>query len=441
MSQTLQQIFVANPIITNTSTDLIYFSQSPYTAGNDAAMTYANFEAQFAPAGSVASGTINQLAWYSATGAVVSGLATANNGTLITSAAGVPSISSTLPIAVQDNITALGTIGESVLVTLSDNATTRLLITNASTGTSAIASSQLTNNAASASFNLYSSTYTPVPSFANRLLMGTDSGIINGILMRAPAGGFTVTTDGSLSTANLFVNASGNVTASGSVSALTFISSADSSFNGMMVGRGLANISSNNVFGSSSMGDAATTGTSNTAIGDLVLRLLTSGTSNIGIGANSLERVTTGSSNLSIGTSACAFLTIGQKNIALGSNSLISLTTGIQNTCIGVSTGRDQVGGAVALTTGSSNTLIGLQASCDSSSAVGTLALGVNALALAATGVLSSDDGAGISIGSASFKVGFRGDGTIYPTAGAISGYMIQRINGVQYKVALYDLS
>jgi len=170
-----------------------------------------------AASGTVSPGLINQLGVYAANGDVISGLATANDGTLITSAAGVPSISSTLPIAVQDNITALGTIGESVLVTLSADATTRLSITNASTGTSAIASSQLTNNAASASFNLYSSTYTPVPSFASRLLIGVDSGITNGILMRAPAGGFTVTTDGSLSTANLFVNASGNTVLSGSL--------------------------------------------------------------------------------------------------------------------------------------------------------------------------------------------------------------------------------
>jgi len=41
---------------------------------------------------------------------VVQGLATANNGILITSGAGVPSIASTLPDAVQDNITRLGTI-------------------------------------------------------------------------------------------------------------------------------------------------------------------------------------------------------------------------------------------------------------------------------------------------------------------------------------------
>lgn len=58
--------------------------------------------------GAVNSGTINQLAYYAATGNSVSGLATANSGVLITSAGGVPSISSTLPSAVQANITQLG---------------------------------------------------------------------------------------------------------------------------------------------------------------------------------------------------------------------------------------------------------------------------------------------------------------------------------------------
>lgn len=43
----LDQIFIANPITTNASTDLMYFMQSPYTPGTDAAMTYANFSAQF----------------------------------------------------------------------------------------------------------------------------------------------------------------------------------------------------------------------------------------------------------------------------------------------------------------------------------------------------------------------------------------------------------
>lgn len=52
-----------------------------------------------AGSGTVNSGTQNQLAWYAANGTTVSGLATANNGVLVTSAGGVPSISSTLPSA------------------------------------------------------------------------------------------------------------------------------------------------------------------------------------------------------------------------------------------------------------------------------------------------------------------------------------------------------
>src|SRR3954465_12062931 len=53
--------------------------------------------------------TINQLLYSSSTN-TIAGLATANNGILVTSSGGVPSISSTLPTAVQTNITQLGTI-------------------------------------------------------------------------------------------------------------------------------------------------------------------------------------------------------------------------------------------------------------------------------------------------------------------------------------------
>lgn len=47
MSKNIDQIFIANPITSNAATDLIYIGQSPYGAGNDAAITYANFAAQF----------------------------------------------------------------------------------------------------------------------------------------------------------------------------------------------------------------------------------------------------------------------------------------------------------------------------------------------------------------------------------------------------------
>lgn len=57
--------------------------------------------------------TINQLL-YSSSGNVIAGLATANSGVLITSSGGAPSISSTLPSAVQGNITSTGTIASGV---------------------------------------------------------------------------------------------------------------------------------------------------------------------------------------------------------------------------------------------------------------------------------------------------------------------------------------
>jgi len=57
--------------------------------------------------------TANQLLYSSATN-TIAGLATGNDGALITSAAGVPSISSTLPSVVQGNITSTGTIASGV---------------------------------------------------------------------------------------------------------------------------------------------------------------------------------------------------------------------------------------------------------------------------------------------------------------------------------------
>lgn len=86
MSENIYQVYQANPITTNASTDLMYFGQSPYGAGNDAAMTFANFNAQI-----VASGTTNQIGYYAASGNKISPITGANNGVLITGNTGVPS--------------------------------------------------------------------------------------------------------------------------------------------------------------------------------------------------------------------------------------------------------------------------------------------------------------------------------------------------------------
>lgn len=178
MSSNIQQIFVANPASSMQSLDLLYLGRSPYGASNDMAITWANMQASITATGTIATGiwqgsvialayggtnanltasnggiiystasamavlagtatanqvllsgsgaapawstatypattTINQLL-YSSSANVIAGLATANNATLITSAGGVPSISQTLPAAVQQNITAVGTVATGV---------------------------------------------------------------------------------------------------------------------------------------------------------------------------------------------------------------------------------------------------------------------------------------------------------------------------------------
>lgn len=56
--------------------------------------------------GGVNPGTANDLAFYQISGSAVSPLTTANNGVLVTNGSGVPSISSTLPVAVQNSVSA-----------------------------------------------------------------------------------------------------------------------------------------------------------------------------------------------------------------------------------------------------------------------------------------------------------------------------------------------
>lgn len=60
--------------------------------------------------GTVGSGTANQMAYYASSGTTVNGLATANNGLLVTNSSGVPSITSTLPAIAPASVTSAGKI-------------------------------------------------------------------------------------------------------------------------------------------------------------------------------------------------------------------------------------------------------------------------------------------------------------------------------------------
>ncbi len=150
MSENIKQLYDANPTTSFQSDDLMYLGRSPYTTNDDFGFTYQSFqEALFplttkgdlltfstgvdrlpvgtvngqilqvdssAPTGLIwstisypSTSTINQLL-YSSADNVITGIAAASNGILITNNTGVPSISSTLPINVQSDITSLGTI-------------------------------------------------------------------------------------------------------------------------------------------------------------------------------------------------------------------------------------------------------------------------------------------------------------------------------------------
>lgn len=50
MSKNIFQVYQDNPIVTNQSTDLMYFGRSPYGIGDDAAMQFSDFAAQFGAA-------------------------------------------------------------------------------------------------------------------------------------------------------------------------------------------------------------------------------------------------------------------------------------------------------------------------------------------------------------------------------------------------------
>src|SRR5579863_1257257 len=86
MSMNIDQVFIANPITSNLSTDLMYFGQSPYGAGNDAAMTFSNFQAQFATA---TYSTHNAILTTNATG-VVTPIAVTDGQVVIGSSIGAP---------------------------------------------------------------------------------------------------------------------------------------------------------------------------------------------------------------------------------------------------------------------------------------------------------------------------------------------------------------
>lgn len=115
------------------------------TAGSNITITQdtGNSTLTFASAGSgtVNGGLQNQISYYAANGTAVSGLATANNGVLVTNGSGTPSVSTTLPsgLAMQTPASIVLTNGTGLPVTgLSVGANSAMIATNGSGVASAL---------------------------------------------------------------------------------------------------------------------------------------------------------------------------------------------------------------------------------------------------------------------------------------------------------------
>ena len=117
----------------------------------------------------------------------------------------------------------------------------------------------------------------------------------------------------------------------------TITTSSDSTFNGVKVGKGAGNISTNTVLGAIAL-NANTSGFDNTALGQSALSNNTVGGFNTAVGTLALQNNVSGVCNTAIGQSALKTLNCLANegaNTAVGWNTLFSTTTGTGNTASG----------------------------------------------------------------------------------------------------------
>lgn len=188
-------------------------------------------------------------------------------------------------------------------------------------------------------------------------------------------------------------------------------------------------------------GSSAATTSDSVAIGKDALGSTTTATTGYDltiVGAGSCGALTTAFQICAYGRNTCAALTTANYTCAYGYSSFSSLTTGVNNTGYGMGVGIAGATGAVALTTGPGNSLFGSRAGVSAADCANAIAIGRDAVATKETGSTSGTFGPGISLGSAAFPVGFRGDGTIIPSAVGGAGFWKQKVNGTFYYIPLY---
>ena len=113
-----------------------------------------------------------------------------------------------------------------------------------------------------------------------------------------------------------------------------YTTSADVEINGIDVGRGGGNSSSNTVVGNNAF-SANTSGVNCSAIGSAALNANTTGTSNTAVGNSCLISVNTGSSNTAVGSFSGGNITSGSSNTTIGWNAQTSAAGSTSQVVVG----------------------------------------------------------------------------------------------------------
>ena len=142
---------------------------------------------------------------------------------------------------------------------------------------------------------------------------------------------------------------------------------ADTTINGVRVGRGAGAVATNTAVGASALA-TNTSGPQVTAVGSFAANASTGGYL-VAVGGNAARNTTTGASNVAVGNSALSTNTIGGQNTAIGEAALTSNTTASNNTAVGYGAGSN-------VTTGSNNTYLGYNATGSVVAPTGEIVIG-----------------------------------------------------------------
>ena len=194
----------------------------------------------------------------------------------------------------------------------------------------------------------------------------------------------------------------------------------DAILNGVRVGRGVANISSNLTIGG--LGNASTVGANNTAIGISSLNLATSASGSTAVGGLALGSATTGGLNTAVGYTALGGVTTGFQNTAIGYSSGNQITTSSYSTLVGTNIGAS----------GSYNVVIGSSA-CQSSTSNQNVVVGALSAVPLTTGKITSVGYASLNkctTGTENTAVGWQSQfdlttGIRNTSVGSASGYTV----------------